>query len=1792
MASGETSGVQINVLGSVGVSTPEGDIELGVRLRRLLAALTVSSGSVVSSDRLVDIVWSGEPPRGADRTLRSYVTRLRKAIGAGRDDLIVHQQPGYVLALRPGELDSERFEQELDDGLQLVRTQDPDAAIRTLTSAIDRWHGPAYSGFAHEDWARPAAVRLEERLIEAREARVDALLAIGRTEQAVADAQSLVETEPLRERSREGLMRALHASGRQAEALRVFTTYRRFLAEETGLDPSDSIVELESRIARNDRSVADGARGVRGYDIGERIGEGAFAVVHRAVQPGLERDVAVKIIRAELADRPDFIRRFEHEARTVARIEHPNVVPLIDFWREPGAAYIVMRLLRGGSVEQALRRSGPYSRDQLLELLADVGGALGSAHQAGVIHRDVRPANLLLDGDGATYLADFGIAIPTAQTDDLPILSPAYAAPEVLRSEPSGVAADVLSLGVTVFELLTGRLPFADTTERVELVRRQMHDALPSVRSTRSDLPGGVDDVISRATAKAPGDRFATVAAFVDAMAAELTPSPARGSGERRLVSTGPIDNPYVGLTAFAEEDAPRFFGRERLVAELIDEVEQRRFVAVVGPSGSGKSSVVRAGLVPAIRQGGVPGSDGWFVTTLLPGRDPFDALETALLRVAVNPPASLRAQLSEPGGVLRSIRRVLPDDTARVLLVVDQFEELFTQVADAEVRDRFLGELADAVTVDRSPLQVVVTLRADHYDAPLRHPALAELVTDGTVTVRPMSPDELGRAITRPADDVGVEVDSALVAELVAGVSARPSALPLLQFSLTELFERRTADAMLLSTHRDLGGLTGALAATADRIVESDGPAHEAEIRRIFGRLVTLGAGKEDTRRRALRSELGSDERTAWVLDHLASARLLSTDRDPATREVTVEIAHEALLRDWPRLRRWIDEDRTDLAVLHTVSVSAAQWHRSDSDAGELARGGRLEAVADLARRHPDWLTRSEREWVDASIAAAEADEAARAETLERERRQNRRLRGLLGAAAVLLVLALGVGGVAMVLRSQAVDSERAAVEARSEAEAQRTAAESAQQAAESARQAADDERVSALESEGVAVAARTEAEAAQAAEALALEDADIERLVAQSAADAVERPDRSMLLALEANRRRDDVTTQGAILRSIATEPRLDRVLGSALDQVTDTTFSRDGSVGISWNGTDGLVHAFDPVSGEPLTNEPVDVGQPIGYMKLSDDGTRAAVTLGFDSAVIDVETLLAGRFEPVVEPIGFVYGLDRVGSVVAAGITDFSDTDREIVSFVEISSGDVLSDLPPRVGQQHVELFDAGDRAAVWRQVAPGSQYAVEIVDTVSGTSIASAQSSGIVTAVFRTPDDRLITGLVDGTVDVWRLTGSELSLDVSIDAHGDAVRSIAGGGTDFLATTSDREVATWEVDGRAADRPFDLPGRVVALSVSSNGMTIAQDGAEALLRFELDGTSVVGDSIESSDFEIYPELDRFVQFIRDDDGKIRSIRLIPFDGGEPSVLDFSDVHPDGMERFVKFSPDQDAVLTIGNSDDDEFDEIDAVTSLSGAFETRTLDMKSVRARLGVEGVVFSHTARVDNGGERIFYGGPIDESQRRWVAAWIGLDGEILAGPLELEVGGSATLLDDGRVVLSGDLFPPAILPADLDGEVVLVEEAATMWVRHRDRESGLLVLAGHDGSAALLDPDTGEVTDLDGATGPIAGAALSPSGDRVALVSASQGLQLFDVASRSLIGEPIVPAGGAVGGGVGARWTDDGSGVWFGPGHGPEWAITDPDRWREIACEIAGRELTAEEWETFVSPDEPQVFACS
>lgn len=415
-------------------------------------------------------------------------------------------------------------------------------------------------------------------------------------------------------------------------------------------------------------------RAIKGFELAERIGSGGFGVVYRARQSSVQRDVAVKIILPHYANLPEFIRRFEAEAHLVARLEHPHVVPLYDYWREPDAAYLIMRLLRGGSLDTLLLQ-GSLPLKTIRQIVQQVGQALASAHAHGVIHRDIKPANVLLDEDQNAYLADFGIAkdleraIDSNLTHDGTMIgSPAYISPEQILAEPVRPSSDMYCFGLLLFEMLTGRPAFNGPTP-VAYLQQHLNEPLPLLLEIRPDLPPALDDVIQRAAAKKPADRFPDMGTLLDQLEVVLVESAL--DVERPVVATAvptlppqeiaALGNPYRGLRAFTEADAANFFGREVLVQELLsllsDGSDLERFAAVIGPSGSGKSSVVKAGLLPALRRGGLPGSDNWFIVDLTPGSHPWEEVEAALLRVAVNPPDSLLAQLqADNRGLLRAV--------------------------------------------------------------------------------------------------------------------------------------------------------------------------------------------------------------------------------------------------------------------------------------------------------------------------------------------------------------------------------------------------------------------------------------------------------------------------------------------------------------------------------------------------------------------------------------------------------------------------------------------------------------------------------------------------------------------------------------------------------------------------------------------------------------------------------------------------------------------------------------------------------------------------------------------------------------------------------------------------------------------------------------------------------------------------------------------------------------------------------------------------------------------------------
>ncbi len=470
--------------------------------------------------------------------------------------------------------------------------------------------------------------------------------------------------------------------------------------------------------------------------------------------------------------------------------------------------------------------------------------------------------------------------------------------------------------------------------------------------------------------------------------------------------------NPFLGLQVFREQDADRFFGRSNVVAGLLHRLGAgERLITLVGASGAGKSSIVRAGLVPAIRKQSLPESDRWLIASMVPGSHPFAELESALLRSALDAPSSLGDQLADPEtGVLRAVLRVLPDEESRMLLVIDQLEELFTLTTDPDVAHRFLEGIANAVADPKARIMVVATLRADFYTHVLEAPHFGAAMATGIVNVVPMLPNELEEAAMRPAEQAGASIEPALLGNLISDVLGRPGSLPLFEYALTDLYNEAEGGVLTLTDYQRLGGLAGSLTNRAEELFDGLSAEVQYASRQLFLRLVAIADGGDWGRRRATAAELLDLEidtlHLQTVIDAFAAHRLLTLDRDLATGEPTVEVAHEALLTEWPRLQRWIDDAVDDLRRYATLATAASEWAASERDAGYLWTGRRLddyEAWADVATIE---FTELDREFLDASLVARDRDQATSAAT---ERRQRRRLVGLVAALGSLAVIAVG---------------------------------------------------------------------------------------------------------------------------------------------------------------------------------------------------------------------------------------------------------------------------------------------------------------------------------------------------------------------------------------------------------------------------------------------------------------------------------------------------------------------------------------------------------------------------------------------------------------------------------------------------------------------------------------------------------------------------------------------------------------------------------------------------------------
>ena len=585
-----------------------------------------------------------------------------------------------------------------------------------------------------------------------------------------------------------------------------------------------------------------------------------------------------------------------------------------------------------------------------------------------------------------------------------------------------------------------------------------------------------------------------------------------RGMMVTAVSNTNP---PFMGLKYFDAAHADLFFGRETLTTELTAHLQQNNFLAVVGASGSGKSSLVRAGLVPALQQA----QPSLKIHIFTPTDQPLEALATTLTRHtdSVGETAKfIDALASDPRSLHLAARRLVQEDE-QLLLVIDQFEELFTLCRSEKKRQAFVDNLVTAVSSpddnpSNRPTRAVIALRADFYHHCAQYDALRSLLEKQQRFIGAMNPTELRRAIELPAQQNGLTFEDGLVDLLLRDVGAsgeqtpEPGALPLLSHALLETWRRREDNTLTFSGYTDAGGVQGAIAKTAESVFSQKlTPDQQTIARSIFLRLTELGEGTQDTRRRALISELlpASDaaEETQTVLNLLSAARLVTTD------ENTAEVTHEALIREWPTLRHWLDENRDGLRLHRHLTESAQEWQQLNCDPGELYRGARLEQAQEWATQHDEELNDLEREFLAASFSAqqqaiadtqaqqqrelVQAQELANAQTQAARRARNFNI-------ALVAILLLVIGTAAAIINAQRSREERDLLEAVTTVtvlEARETAVAADQLAIESTTDAFAAATVNAQATSDISANATRSAGAAAEATAVILnqdEDAD----------------------------------------------------------------------------------------------------------------------------------------------------------------------------------------------------------------------------------------------------------------------------------------------------------------------------------------------------------------------------------------------------------------------------------------------------------------------------------------------------------------------------------------------------------------------------------------------------------------------------------------------------------------------------------------------------------------------------
>ncbi|WP_428267557.1 protein kinase domain-containing protein [Haliangium sp.] len=793
-------------------------------------------------------------------------------------------------------------------------------------------------------------------------------------------------------------------------------------------DSIDIVEEVSMMVGPGDRGSFLPQPGSRlyQYELIRGIGSGGMGSVYLARDTKLGRRVAIKFLQQQSHSLSE---RFLREAQATARCSHENIVIIHDVKEFRDTPFMVLEYLRGQSLG-ALLEGGRMPPRRAVQLIVPVVRALVCAHQHRIVHRDLKPANIFMTDGGVIKVLDFGIAkfiynssgsIMNSLFQSIPkekqqltgygmlVGTLPYMSPEQWGADKIDHRTDIWAAGILLYQMIVGQHPLAPRSGSQLVVIAELDQPMPSLHNAGVDVPAPLADIVDTCLKKRKQERFPNAGKLLTALEALL---PGRRPAE---ISAG--EGPYTGLNAFQEADAGRFFGRSREIRSATAKLMGAPLIAIVGPSGVGKSSFIRAGVIPALKQTG----ELWETMVVRPGRHPMGALANIVVPLITSTAATLSSQVAEhqaalqrlyeePGYLGTVLRNRARSQGRKLLLFIDQFEELYTLMRDTEERRAFTACLTGLADDPLSPLRLVLSVRSDFLDRVAEDCYFMAELSHNLLFLTPPDRSGLREAIMRPAEMMHFRFENpSMIEHMLDTLQVTTGCLPLLQFAVTKLWEARDRNRRLITeqSYRRLGGVVGALATHADAVVASMTPRAQAVARSIFLQLVT------PERTRALTSigelcELAEHPHDVEQIIHqLVDARLLVVQRSSRPGGATVEIVHEALIHTWPTLTHWLDDNQENAAFLAQLRTAAKQWHERGCTRDLLWRGDMMDEARSWRRRYRGAVPPIQEEFLSETFALAA--------------RIARRTRAAVASIIIFLSLLVAIGGVALVTIQEA---------------------------------------------------------------------------------------------------------------------------------------------------------------------------------------------------------------------------------------------------------------------------------------------------------------------------------------------------------------------------------------------------------------------------------------------------------------------------------------------------------------------------------------------------------------------------------------------------------------------------------------------------------------------------------------------------------------------------------------------------------------------------------------------------